>query len=39
LRVQQSLPAPLQAAVIALVAVFILRLGPEGVLPFIYFQF
>ena len=36
---QQSLPAFLQAVVIALICVVILRLGPEGVLPFIYFQF
>ncbi|MFH1136068.1 MAG: MBOAT family O-acyltransferase [Pseudomonadota bacterium] len=39
LGLQQRLPVFLQAAVIALACVVILRLGPEGVPPFIYFQF
>ena len=39
IRVQEKLPAPIQGLVIALLCIGILRLGPEGVLPFIYFQF
>jgi len=38
-RLQERLPAPLQAVVIGLLTIIILRLGPDGVLPFIYFQF
>ncbi|WP_300154943.1 MBOAT family O-acyltransferase [Solidesulfovibrio sp.] len=33
------LPFPIQGAVLGLVAACILKLGPDGVLPFIYFQF
>lgn len=33
------LPFPLQGAALGLVAACILKLGPDGVLPFIYFQF
>lgn len=36
---QNRLPLPLQAVVISAVVLVILRLGPDGVLPFIYFQF
>ena len=36
---QQRLPVPLQGVAVALICVIILRLGPDGVLPFIYFQF
>lgn len=39
LRLQERLPAPVQAVVISLLTIIILRLGPGGVLPFIYFQF
>jgi D-alanyl-lipoteichoic acid acyltransferase DltB (MBOAT superfamily) len=39
LTVQERLPVPLQAATIGLCCIVILRLGPDGVLPFIYFQF
>lgn len=39
LGLQRRLPFPLQALVIALLTIIILRLGPDGVLPFIYFQF
>ncbi len=39
IKVQEKLPAPVQGLVIAILCVGILRLGPEGVLPFIYFQF
>jgi D-alanyl-lipoteichoic acid acyltransferase DltB (MBOAT superfamily) len=33
------LPFPLQGAALGLIAACILKLGPDGVLPFIYFQF
>ena len=33
------LPLPLQGAALGLAAACILKLGPDGVLPFIYFQF
>ncbi len=33
------LPMPLQGAALGVVAACILKLGPDGVLPFIYFQF
>ena len=36
---QSRLPVLIQAIIIALICVIILRLGPDGVLPFIYFQF
>lgn len=36
---QERLPWPVQAAVLALLCSAILKLGPDGVLPFIYFQF
>lgn len=39
LEFQRRLPLPLQVVVIALICIIILRMGPEGVLPFIYFQF
>lgn len=39
IHVQLRLPLPAQAAVSALLCVIILRMGPDGVLPFIYFQF
>ncbi|QLA17233.1 MBOAT family O-acyltransferase [Desulfolutivibrio sulfoxidireducens] len=35
----RPLPAPVQGAVLGLLAVVILKLGPDGVLPFIYFSF
>jgi D-alanyl-lipoteichoic acid acyltransferase DltB (MBOAT superfamily) len=38
-RTQQRLPAAIQAALIALLCILIMRLGPSGVPPFIYFQF
>jgi alginate O-acetyltransferase complex protein AlgI len=37
--VQNRLPLPLQAVVISVIVLVILRMGPDGVLPFIYFQF
>lgn len=37
--VQSRLPWPIQALVLALLAGLILNMGPDGVLPFIYFQF
>ena len=37
--VQERLPLPARAAVLALLCGLILRMGPDGVLPFIYFQF
>ena len=37
--VQSKLPWPVQALVLALLAGLILNMGPDGVLPFIYFQF
>ncbi len=37
--VMQKLILPLQVLIIALLCAFILKLGPAGVLPFIYFQF
>lgn len=36
---QERLPVPLQGVTIAILCIIIMRLGPEGVLPFIYFQF
>lgn len=36
---QQELPLICQALLIALLAGFILKMGPDGVMPFIYFQF
>ncbi|MEZ5453208.1 MAG: MBOAT family O-acyltransferase [Thiothrix sp.] len=36
---QRRLPLLLQVVVIALICIIILRMGPEGMLPFIYFQF
>ena len=39
LGLQTRLPILLQAVVIAVICVIILKLGPDGVLPFIYFQF
>ncbi len=38
-RFQERLIWPVQAAVCALLCGIILKLGPDGVLPFIYFQF
>lgn len=38
-RLQEHLPWPLQALLLAVTSGFILQLGPDGVLPFIYFQF
>lgn len=38
-RVQQQMPVAIQAALIALLCILIIRLGPSGVPPFIYFQF
>lgn len=37
--VQDRLPWAAQALVLALVGGFILKMGPDGVMPFIYFQF
>lgn len=37
--VQERLPWVAQAVVLALVGGFILKMGPDGVMPFIYFQF
>lgn len=37
--VQDRLPWAAQAVVLALLGGFILRMGPDGVMPFIYFQF
>ena len=37
--VQERLPWAVQAVVLALVGGFILKMGPDGVMPFIYFQF
>ena len=39
LRIQEKLPLPAQAVLVAALGLIILKLGPEGVLPFIYFQF
>ena len=36
---QERLPWAVQAVVLALVGGFILKMGPDGVIPFIYFQF
>ena len=33
------LPVPLQGLTVAILCIIILKMGPEGVLPFIYFQF
>jgi len=38
-RVVRPLPAPLQGVALGLAATAILKLGPDGVLPFIYFSF
>ena len=35
----EKLCFPFKAALIALICAIILKLGPDGVLPFIYFQF
>ena len=37
--VQERLPWPLQAVVLALLGTAVLKMGPDGVMPFIYFQF
>ena len=37
--IQEKLPWPLQAVVVGILGGLILNLGPEGVLPFIYFNF
>ena len=39
LTIQDRLPLPFQGAVVAMICIIIFRMGPEGVLPFIYFQF
>lgn len=39
LKLQERLPVPLQAAVAAMLVIMILKLGPVGVPPFIYFSF
>ena len=39
LKVQSRLPVPLQGLTVAILCIIILKMGPEGVLPFIYFQF
>ncbi|MDR0828360.1 MAG: MBOAT family protein [Desulfovibrio sp.] len=39
LRIQAALPWPAQVALTAFLTGLILRMGPDGVLPFIYFQF
>jgi len=38
-RMQQRMPVAVQAAIIAILCILILQLGPSGVPPFIYFQF
>jgi len=38
-KIQQRMPIPLQGAFLALLCVLIMKLGPSGVPPFIYFQF
>jgi alginate O-acetyltransferase complex protein AlgI len=38
-KIQLRMPVPLQAALLALLCVMIMKLGPSGVPPFIYFQF
>ena len=38
-KIQRRMPIPLQAALVALLCVLIMKLGPSGVPPFIYFQF
>ncbi|NMC49786.1 MAG: MBOAT family protein [Desulfovibrio sp.] len=38
-RLVRPLPAPIQGAVLGLAVAVILKLGPDGVLPFIYFSF
>jgi D-alanyl-lipoteichoic acid acyltransferase DltB (MBOAT superfamily) len=38
-RLVRPLPSPIQGAVLGLVVAAILKLGPDGVLPFIYFSF
>jgi D-alanyl-lipoteichoic acid acyltransferase DltB (MBOAT superfamily) len=38
-RFQQRMPVPAQAALLALLCVLIIKLGPRGIPPFIYFQF
>ena len=37
--VQEHLPWPVQASILAMLGAGILRMGPDGVMPFIYFQF
>ena len=39
LSLQKKLPMPLQAALLAFLGGLILKMGPDGVMPFIYFQF
>ncbi|SPJ14853.1 Membrane bound O-acyl transferase MBOAT family protein [Syntrophobacter sp. SbD2] len=38
-KIQQRMPVPLQAAPLALLCILIIKLGPSGIPPFIYFQF
>ncbi len=38
-KIQRLMPVPLQAALLALLCILIMKLGPSGVPPFIYFQF
>ncbi len=38
-KIQRSMPVPLQAALLALICVVIIKIGPSGIPPFIYFQF
>jgi alginate O-acetyltransferase complex protein AlgI len=38
-KIQQRMPIPLQAALLALLCILIMKLGPTGIPPFIYFQF
>jgi hypothetical protein len=38
-RLQGRLPVWAQSVTVALITILILKLGPDGVLPFIYFQF
>ncbi|MFH1091322.1 MAG: MBOAT family O-acyltransferase, partial [Pseudomonadota bacterium] len=39
LSLQNRLPVPVQGLTVAVICIIIMRLGPEGALPFIYFQF
>ena len=38
-KIQQRMPIPLQAAFLAMLCILIIKLGPSGIPPFIYFQF